>query len=245
MREVINASNKNEVIQLYDKLGATFIGLQSEFISKLPKIKAFVFDWDGVFNSGAKGVSSPSSFSEPDISGINLMRYAYYLLYNEIPSIIIITGEANENSIKLANRENFNFVYQKVVNKVDACIDVMSKLNLVAGEVACVFDDFNDSSMAKICSVRYLINRKSSPIFTNYIIQNGYCDYITAQTQPNNPIREICELNMALIGKFDEAVHSRTNFDESYKKFMGKRALIKPEFFALHQGTFKDVIVTP
>jgi 3-deoxy-D-manno-octulosonate 8-phosphate phosphatase (KDO 8-P phosphatase) len=242
MKFLKDINNNKQVVDLYKDLGATFITPYTELIERLPNIKAFVFDWDGVFNAGFKGVSTPSTFSEPDISGINLMRYAYYLHYGEIPAVIIITGEANENSVKLANRENFNFVYQKVVNKVDACIDVMSKLNLVAGEVACVYDDFNDSSMAKICALRYLINRSASPIFTSYLINNNFCDYITAHSQPNNPIREICELNMALLGKYDEAVNSRTNFDEVYKKYMGKRAVIKPEFYALHKGTFSEVI---
>lgn len=242
MKLIKDLSNQNQVFDLYKELGATFVSPQSAFSTKLPQIKAFVFDWDGVFNSGSKGVGLSSTFSEPDISGINLMRYAYYLLYGEIPAVIIITGEANENSVKLANRENFNFVYQKVVNKVDACIDVMSKLNLVAGEVACVFDDFNDSSMAKICALRYLINRPASPLFTSYLVNNGFCDYITSNIQPNNPIREICELNMAIIGKFFEAVDSRTSFDETYKKYMGKRSMIKPDFYALHKGTFTEVI---
>ena len=237
----LNISNKQAVIELYKELGAQFITSSDIFLTKIPQIKAFVFDWDGVFNLGNKGVNAPSSFSEPDISGINLMRYTYYLHYGEIPAVVIITGEANENSVKLANRENFNFVYQKVVNKVDACIDVMSKLNIVAGEVACVFDDFNDSSMAQICSLRYLIQRTSSPIFTHYLINNNFCDYITAHKQPENPIREICELNMALLGKFEDAVNSRTHFDEIYRKYMGKRAMITPDFFALQQGTFVNV----
>lgn len=244
MKILKDINNKKQVTELYKDLGATFITPYLDLVERLPNIKAFVFDWDGVFNYGFKGISAPSTFAEPDISGINLMRYAYYLHYGEIPAIIIITGEANENSIKLANRENFNFVYQKVVNKVDACIDVMSKLNIVAGEVACVFDDFNDSSMAKICAVRYLINRPSSPVFTSYLVNNNFCDYITANIQPNNPIREICELNMVLIGKFEEAVSSRTQFDEAYRKYMGKRTMIKPEFYALHKGTFSEVITT-
>ncbi|HTF82423.1 MAG TPA: hypothetical protein VL947_11885 [Cytophagales bacterium] len=244
MKILKDINNKKQVAELYKELGATFITPHTELVEKLPLIKAFVFDWDGVFNSGFKGVSASSTFAEPDISGINLLRYAYYLHYGEIPSVVIITGEANENSVKIAMRENYNFVYQKVVNKVDACIDMMSKLNLVAGEVACVFDDFNDSSMAKICALRYLINRPASPVFTSYLVNNNFCDYITANIQPNNPIREICELNMALLGKFVDAVDSRTHFDEVYKKYMGKRSMIKPEFYALYKGTFSEVIST-
>lgn len=243
MKLIKDLSNSAEIIEYFINNGAQMFIDTNTMVERLKKIKAFVFDWDGVFNLGNKGISQSSTFSEPDISGINLMRYSFYRVTGHMPAIVIITGEANENSVKLANRENYNLVYQKVVNKVDACIDMMGKLNINAGEVACTFDDFNDASMAKICSLRYMIKRDSNPLFHSFLVNNGWCDYITAFSQPNNPIREICELNMGLLRAYNDTVMSRTNFDEQYKTFMKERITIKPDFYALSKGTFVEVVL--
>ncbi|MFQ3577358.1 MAG: hypothetical protein SNJ77_13065 [Cytophagales bacterium] len=243
MNLINNLADTYEIASHFQQSGALFFLNHEEMIEKLKKLRVLVFDWDGVFNNGNKGLSSPSTFSEPDISGINLLRYSLYRITGEIPSIVIITGEANENSVKLANRENYNLVYQKVVNKVDACIDMMSKLNIIAGETACIFDDFNDASMAKICSLRFMIRRESSPLFHSFLVKNGWCDYITANQQPNNPIREIAELCMGMLGVYDEIATLRTNFDKDYVSFMKQRSQIKPEFFALSKGTFVEVVL--
>ena len=45
---------------------------------KLQQVKAFIFDWDGVFNDGRKDIQGNSGFSEIDSMGINMMRFSYY-----------------------------------------------------------------------------------------------------------------------------------------------------------------------
>ncbi|MFM7838489.1 MAG: hypothetical protein ACKO6K_02890, partial [Chitinophagaceae bacterium] len=61
-----------------EQLMALFSG---EFITSLPhlqeklsNVRAYVFDWDGVFNEGFKNEQGSSAFSEIDAMGINLLR---------------------------------------------------------------------------------------------------------------------------------------------------------------------------
>ena len=42
------------IIRLFEKEGGEFITPPSSFIKKLKGVKAIIFDWDGVFNSGVK-----------------------------------------------------------------------------------------------------------------------------------------------------------------------------------------------
>jgi 3-deoxy-D-manno-octulosonate 8-phosphate phosphatase (KDO 8-P phosphatase) len=242
MRFIRDFTNPADIVSLFEQMGAIFFISPGLMIEKLKKIRAFVFDWDGVFNNGQKGISNPSTFSEADVSGINLMRYSIYRISGEIPSVIIITGESNENAINLAKRENYNLVYQKVINKVDACIDSMSKLNVLASEVACVFDDFNDVSMARICSLRFMIRREASPLFHSFVVKQGWCDYISASAQLNNPIREVTELCMGLLGIYENVCITRTNFEEDYKNYIKKRLELKPAFFSFMNGLFIENI---
>jgi 3-deoxy-D-manno-octulosonate 8-phosphate phosphatase (KDO 8-P phosphatase) len=44
-------------------MGAEFILHQYKMTERLQSIKAFVFDWDGVFNNGEKHGGGSSSFS--------------------------------------------------------------------------------------------------------------------------------------------------------------------------------------
>ena len=85
---------------------------------KLAHIKALLFDWDGIFNSGEKG-QIPSSFNEIDSMGINMLRFGYYLLHDENPVTGLVTGERNETAVKWAEREHFHAVYLKVKHKAD------------------------------------------------------------------------------------------------------------------------------
>src|SRR5210317_1068803 len=99
-----------------------------EFRVKLENIKALVFDWDGIFNSGEKG-QIPSTFNEIDSMGVNMLRFGYYMLSGKNPVVVIVTGERNETAIHWAQREHFHAVYLKVKHKED----VIPKLNASQG----------------------------------------------------------------------------------------------------------------
>jgi len=216
-------NNFEEIKKSFTSIGGTFVLPAESIKAKLADIKVFVFDWDGVFNIGIKGEHAPSLFSEIDSAGLNLLRYSYYRANKSIPISAIITGEENPAALHFAKRENFNLVFMKVLNKIDAVNHLCKRNNITPAQVACVFDDVNDLSMARACGLRFMIGKSANPAFRSVVVNNNWCDYITGNHQPNSPLREICELIMSFNGGFEESLLSRTNLDDTYKKFLEQR----------------------
>ncbi len=116
----------------------------------------------------------------------------------------------------------------KVVNKTDAINHLCKRQNITPAQIACVFDDMNDLSMARVCGLRFMIKKSSNPGFQSFVVNNNMCDYITGNEQPNYPLREICELIIALTGNYEPCILSRSNFDEPYKKYLEQKKSVKP-----------------
>ena len=125
-----------------------------------------MFDWDGVFNSGAKGEGASSSFSEADSMGINLLRYGLWRARGRLPVAAVITGERNETAIRFATREHFDAIYAGVKNKITALEHLCASHSLRADETIVVFDDVNDLGMAAQAGVRLLVRRDASPLLS-------------------------------------------------------------------------------
>ncbi len=82
-----------------------FITDASVIQQKLKKIKAFIFDWDGVFNDGRKDIDGNSSFSEVDSMGVNMMRFSYYLFKSSITNINHTYREKITSLLFLSHKE--------------------------------------------------------------------------------------------------------------------------------------------
>ena len=238
MQLLQNPDNLQEITDAYKEMGAAFITDPQILQKKLLDIKAFVFDWDGVFNTGHKGIGNPSPFSEPDASGITLMRYAYERANGSFPAIAIITGEGNENALDLAEREFYNAIYLKSSNKAESVAHLAEKLGIQVNQIACFYDDYNDMPMARVCGLRFMINKSSNLLYKSFMASSGWCSYITANVQPNNPIREVTELIMGLLGQYKNCGNSRAHFDQDFKDFLQKRKQIKPEVWLQKDGVF-------
>ena len=65
-------------LEVFSKLGGTFVTPIGTLVERTRAIRGFVSDWDGVFNQGAKGEGAESTYSEPDSMGTNLLRYALW-----------------------------------------------------------------------------------------------------------------------------------------------------------------------
>jgi len=198
---------------------------------KLKNIKAFLFDWDGVFNDGRKNIDGHSDFSEIDSMGINMMRFSYYLLHNELPLTLIFTGENNELAISFAKRENFDFVYYKTSHKKLALTHLCEHYNISPEEILFVFDDVLDFSVAQLAGVRCMVNHSSNNMLKKFAIEKNLVDYITANDGQNNAVREVSELIMHLQNNFDETIENRMHFSESYQHYLQLRKNITTEFF--------------
>lgn len=198
---------------------------------KLQRIKAFVFDWDGVFNNGRKDIEGNSSFSEVDSMGVNMMRFSYYLLHNILPVCIIITGENNKLAISFAQREGFHSVFYKMLNKKLALEHLCEQHNISAEEVLFVFDDVLDFPVAQRAGVRCMIGRSATTLLQEFAMKNLLVDYITQNDGGSYAVREVAELIMMLQGNFETAIENRMHFTGDYKEYLKLRNSTATEFY--------------
>ncbi len=222
---------KSDVKNVFTKNGGKFITPASVISTKLKTIRAFVFDWDGVFNTGEKDDKGSSSFSEVDSMGTNLLRFAHWIKHDQLPLTGLISGEHNHISFYLGKREHFTSCYYKISNKTEALKHMSLHHHIKSSEVAYVFDDVLDLSVAQEAGVRIFVNRKANPLLTDYVIKYKLADYITANESGNFAVREACELMIGLQGIYDKVITERMNFSDSYRKYIDLRNLIQTNFY--------------
>ncbi len=223
-----------QIQKLFEDLGGQFITPADIIQQKLKNIKAFIFDWDGVFNDGSKGESKSSNYSEVDSMGTNILRLGYWLeSRGELPVVSIITGETNKVATYLSERESFNHVYFSFKNKAVALEHLLKTFNLSVNQVAFFFDDMLDFSIAKSCGLRFMISRLGSPLLSKYAVDNNMVDYITGQPGGKFAVREVCELILGLSGNYDKAVSVRTDFGDEYKNYLEQREQVKTKRFVM------------
>jgi 3-deoxy-D-manno-octulosonate 8-phosphate phosphatase (KDO 8-P phosphatase) len=203
----------------------------SELQQKLAKVKAYVFDWDGVFNNGQKDEEGSSPFNEVDAMGTNLLRFNHYVRTGELPIVIIISGEKNKAAFTLATREHFTAVYCSIKYKPEALEHLCKAHKIKPEEIAFMFDDVLDLSVAALAGVRIMVGRACNPLMIDYVMQQKSADYITACDGNNSAVREAIELMMGVNGKYKETIEERMNFTEQYKKYLELRNEPDPYFY--------------
>lgn len=221
--------------QSSDNLQSLFSG---EFIispdalrERLSGIKAYVLDWDGVFNDGFKADSGSSPYNEIDSMGTNLLRFSHYLASGQNPVFAIVTGENNHASFHLARREHFHAVYFKIWHKVAALEHICQQYGLQPSEVAFVFDDVLDLSAARVAGLRIMVPHASNPLFREFVLEKGWAEYLTGCEGGQNAVRETCELFMGLRNNYADAVTHRMEFTSTYQQYLATRQAVSTQFF--------------
>ena len=216
-------------LEIFSKLGGTFVTPIATLIERAREVRGFVSDWDGVFNQGAKGEGTESTYSEPDSMGTNLLRYALWRKHGEMPIAALITGADNPSARNFAMREHFHAIYYGSRNKT-AAIEALCRTHRVSSErLVCIFDDVNDLGMAFACGIRVYVQRGASPLLRNYVVRQGLCDYVTAHSSERHAVREVCELLLGLLGAFDAVVASRVAWDRDYAAYFKARQALTTE----------------
>ena len=218
-----------DIEKQFSELGGKFITSYPNLKEKVTKIKAVIFDWDGVFNNGLKISDVGSAFSEPDTMGMNMFKLDYWLRNKHLPYTFIITGENNQMALKIANRERMNAVFLSYINKTEALNIICDKYGLKKEEVAFVYDDILDIGVAKEVGISILISRSGSPLTTNYVISNGICDYVTGNPGGEFAVREACELLIGMNGDMNKTIDTRIRFKGDYEKYLAERGLIETQ----------------
>ncbi len=220
----------------YENLGAEFIIPLYKISERLKLIKAFVFDWDGVFNDGSKQSASGSSFNEIDSMGTNLLRFSYHLQHSKMPFTAIISGEKNETAFLFTQREHFHASYSKVGDKRIAIQHFCEQHQIKPSEICYFFDDVLDLPVATVAGLRICIPRKATPDFTHYVKQNQLADYLTGSSSGKYAVREACEMLMAAAGIYDQVITLRMNYADQYKQYIALRNDTPTHFLTLSNG---------
>lgn len=198
---------------------------------KLSGIKAYVFDWDGVFNDGYKNDTGSSPFSEIDSMGTNLLRFSHYLRTGANPVFAVISGEKNQAAFTLAKRESFHAVYYRIKHKATAFEHLGAAYGINPGEIAFVFDDVLDLSAAKLAGLRIMVPHIATGRLVEFCIQQNLIDYITHADGQQHAVREAAELIMSLGNNYDETVKNRMDFSPVYKEYLAARNAVTTSFF--------------
>jgi 3-deoxy-D-manno-octulosonate 8-phosphate phosphatase (KDO 8-P phosphatase) len=222
------------------KFEGSFLQDPAVLQAKLSKIKAFVFDWDGVFNDGKKDEHGSSPFSEVDSMGVNMLRFNHYLHTGELPVAVIISGEKNRASFQFAAREHFHAAYYKIADKRAALEHVCRIQGIEPHEIAFFFDDVLDLAFAEQCGLRIMVGRPCNPFLIEYAERKHLADYITALDGSHHAIREAADLLMGIRGLYDETISQRSYFADSYKEYLRLRNAADPVFYAAVHSEIKE-----
>lgn len=223
-------SAEAELESRFSKLGGVFLTPAGVLRQRVQDVRGIVCDWDGVFNAGAKGDGSPSTFNEADSMGLNLLRYALWRANDSVlPVAALITGAENPTARGFARREHFHAVYHGARDKTVAIQALCTAQNVSTEQLVCVFDDVNDLGMAFGCGIRVLVRRDASPLLHDYVLRQKLCDYVTGLTPERNALREVCELLLGLLGAFDRVVRSRVAWDADYARYFAARQSVETE----------------
>ncbi len=218
---------------LYTGIGGTFVTPPEILSKKMDHIKAFVFDWDGVFNDGQKMSTGGSSFSEVDSMGTNLLRFSHYLRHGQLPLTAILSGEKNETAFYFSERECLNYSFYKVPLKLTALQYFCEKHQLRPEEIAFFFDDVLDLPLAEVCGLRILINQGVNPQFLAYCKKHNLVDYLTSVRGGSFAVRESAELLISLNNNYEEVITGRKINSEAYQTYISERRLVRPGFYTL------------
>lgn len=232
------------ITDIFIPIGGQFLCDEQAFLQKLAGIKAFVFDWDGVFTDAGKDQDMQSRFNEVDSMGTNMLRFSHYLRHGQLPITAIISGENNTAAFRFVDRERFHASYCKVANKTDAAAHLCQAYGLQLKEIAFMFDDVLDVSLAGVCGLRICVPRKNNPLFNNYIIRNSLADYITSAPSGQYVVREACELMMGGYGNFDDTITQRSQFSQNYGAYLELRRNISPQYYMWNKGTIEQISQT-
>ena len=211
------------LVEKFGEAGGRFVTPVDELRDKLGECRAVVFDWDGVFNSGSKGLSAQSGFSEPDSMGTNMLRYGLWRRLGQLPFTAIISGADNDSAIAYARREHLTAVYTGMRDKRQVIEHICNEHDLEPEQIACVFDDINDLPMAAVCGPRFRVRRSASPLFADLADRGGYCDYVSGAESNAYAVREICEVMLGLLGTYTDVVESRIARDDRYESYFRTR----------------------
>ena len=215
---------------LFTAMGGQFVRPAEEIQAKLKTINTLIFDWDGVFHDGHKDHQGVSLYSEADSMGVNMLRFGVWMQQGEtIPFTAVISGEHNPTAAHWATRDNLNLLMMGFNHKAKALTYLQEEYGVRPENTLFVFDDILDLSLAEHCGLRLMVRKKANPLLHRYCIDHGLADYITGCESGNHAVREVSELCLALLGRFEEVITHRKDYTDYYGLYNKQRKAIRLE----------------
>ena len=233
-----------ELAQLEDHfvdIGGQFLTSSFDMREQMQNIKAFIYDWDGVFNDGRKGSNTNSDFTEVDSMGTNMMRYGYFRRLKQMARVAVITGEDNPSARKWAEREHVDSLYMNAKDKSLALKHFCEKQGLQPKEIAFFYDDILDIPVAEKVGLRFCVGRLANPLFLKYVEEHHLADYISAAQGNEHAVREFSELVLGLLEQHFEVITSRARYDSDYENFITKRQQNQSQFYLFNGNQFDQL----
>ncbi len=224
-----------DIEDTFTEIGGQFISSAFDMAKKLEEVKAFVYDWDGVFNAGKKYENQQSTFSEVDAAGLNMLRFGHYLSQGSLPKTAIITGTANPTAHYFSKRDHLDAVYVHAADKEKALYHFCDAQGITPKEVCLIFDDVDDLVLAGEARLRLAVGRLANPVFLHYVTSKGLCDYVSACQGNEHVVREFSELLLSLMGKETETLEKESRRSAEYKAFTKEKQEVSPVFYDLSQ----------
>lgn len=198
------------------------------FHQKLNRIRAIIFDWDGVFNDGTKGPHLPSTFSERDSMGTNMLRFALWQRTGSLPYTAIITGSHSHAAETLTRREHYHAMIYGALYKADVFFHLIEGWGLASEDTLFIYDDILDLSVASKAGMRIQISYPSSPRFDAYCKEQNLCDACVHGINPPGAVRYICDELTHRTQFLSASINHRMAFDSIYQSYFDERQLVEP-----------------
>lgn len=211
------------ILHAFTDRGLRTTAPEPDLLKRSARIKAVLFDWDGVFNNGFKDAEGGSPFSEVGSMGVNLLRFALWLRNGSLPKAAVITGQHNPFAERFAQRERLHGVYMGFTNKPEAFDAFLAKHELQADEVAFFFDDVLDLPVAARCGLRIMIGSPVTAWLVEHASQRGEVDMITGNSGGDNGLREATDAVTALLGNGKEVIEHRVSYSDTYQRYLSER----------------------
>ena len=240
LMELMKSMNIKELMESH---GAVLWPSTELVTARLSTIQSFLFDWDGVFNTGEKSNNLGSPFNEADSMGINLLRFSYWKQKGQLPKVALLSGERSETALNWAQRESLHACYFKCGNKSVAFEHFLQEQNLETTQVAYFFDDVLDLGIAEKCGLRIFFPRKNNPIFNQFVLENQLADYVCSTHGGNFAIREAAEVLIYLNGNYEEVIRERMHHAAIYKTYLLERNLTQAAYYTLSDQKIVNAVV--
>ncbi len=165
---------------------------------RLQRIRLILLDVDGVLTNGSvvlgSGAYELKIFNIQDGLGIRLAQAAGI-------EVGIITGRSSEAVERRAAELGVSILFQGEKNKLKACRQILTDLDLSIGQVCFIGDDLPDLQLIRNAGLGVTVANGCEDVKT-------YADYITERTGGHGAVREVIELILKSQGRWDELVQN-------------------------------------